>query len=73
MIAKLSGMADNLPIDHDPEQDHDQVPADLQHWDSMSFHLDNFRKERFLSMALGSAPERRQGQIRDYLGQRIRL
>ena len=68
VIAKLSGMADNLPIDHDTEQDHDQLPADLQHWDNLSCHIDNLRKGKFLSMAVGSAPERRQGRIRDYLG-----
>ena len=70
VIAKLSAMADNLHIDHHQgdDPDHDQVPAVLHDWDNLSCHLDDLKKGIFLSMAVGSAPERRQGRIRDYLG-----
>ena len=64
VVDKLSSMSNNLHIDDEQVQG----PVDLHDWHNLAYHLDDLKEGIFLNMAVESAPERRQGRIRDYMG-----
>ena len=57
-------MADKLKID----EEETVQSVDPKDWPSLSGSLADLREGKFQSIAIGSAPERRQGRIRNYMG-----
>ena len=61
VVDKLPSMSNNLHIDDE------QVQGSV-YLQNLASNLDDLKGGIFLNMAVGSAPERRQCRIRDYLG-----